>query len=331
MKIFVTGGTGLLGYNIVKALSAKQYQVTALVRSKERGRKILGNDIRLIEGDMLRVEKFADQFADAEVLIHAAACYSEFYRTGNEKRPLETNMAGTMALLRRAYAQGIRRVVYISSAGVLKAGKNQVVDESGAYNESTRDPYFRSKVKAEKAVLEFAKARTDLIVTVLMPTVMLGPGDWGPTPTGKLILKLLKADMKIILPGSNRIVDARDVAAAVLAAIESDDKSERYLLGGRIYPFADIYQTLGRVSGIPMPTKSPPASVLRMVAFMAVIKSKLNGKPPALKPSILKRFLDNFEYDSGKAEKDLGIEFRPLSETLLDTAEWFQHQLSGRA
>ncbi len=64
-----------------------------------------------------------------------------------------------------------------------------------------------------------------------------------------------------------------------------------------------------------------------LVAFISVIKGKLSGKPPTLKPSILRRLLDNFGYDSSKAKRELGIKFRPLSETLFDTADWFQRQL----
>jgi nucleoside-diphosphate-sugar epimerase len=293
----------------------------------EKGRKIISADVSLIEGDMENVDGFADKLGGMDVLIHAAACYSEFYRTGDKIRPHETNVNGTVALLKAAHQHGIRKAVYISSSGVLKAEKNQVVDESSPYDEATKDPYFKSKVAAEKEVRKFANDHPDMTVMLLLPSVMLGPGDWGPTPTGNLIILLLKAEFKIILPGSNRIVDARDVALAVIAAIEKGKSGERYLIGGRKYEFSEIYDTLGHVTGRPMPQKSPPPMVLMLISFFMVMKGKFTGKPPALKPSIVRRLLDNFGYDSTKAEKELAIKFRPLSETLSDTAEWFHQQL----
>ena len=86
MQTFVTGVTGLLGNNIVKALLDQKHEVTALVRSMEKGRKILSADVSLIEGDMENVDGFADKLGGMDVLIHAAACYSEFYRTGDKIR-----------------------------------------------------------------------------------------------------------------------------------------------------------------------------------------------------------------------------------------------------
>jgi nucleoside-diphosphate-sugar epimerase len=331
MNIFLTGGTGLLGNNIIKALLGQNHSVTALVRSIEKGSNILDSDVALVEADLLDIDGYVDHLSGMDALVHAAACYSEFYRTRDADRAYETNVKGTIALLQQAHQQGIRKVVYISSAGVLKTGKNQTVDESAPYDETTADPYFRSKILAEKEVLNFAYLHPDMMVNLLLPSAMLGPEDWGPTPSGNLIRRLLNAEFNILLPGSNRIVDARDVAMAVLAVLEKGITGGRYLIGGRKYAFSEIYETLGQVTNMPMPRKRPFTLVLMCAAYLMAFKSKLNRRPPMMNPSILKRLLENFGYDSSKAKKELGIRFRPLSETLTDTAGWFQQQLKREA
>ncbi|MCP4158350.1 MAG: NAD-dependent epimerase/dehydratase family protein [bacterium] len=325
MKVFLTGGTGLLGSNIAEELLEQKHEVTALVRSIDKGKKKLNPGAVLVEGDILKIADCEEEMAGAEVLIHAAACYSEFYKEGKGQVTIDTNVNGTVALLEAAYRQGIRNAVYISSSGVLSWGKNRLIDETAAYDETT-DPYFRSKIDAEKAVFRFLEDHPAMRIVLLLPSVMLGPNDWGPTPTGNLMLNILKGEMKIVLPGSNRIVDARDVARAAVAAIDNGDSGERYLVGGNDYTFSEIYQTLGEVAGITVATKKPPTAILMLVARLMAVVSKITGKQFPLKPGIVKRLSSNFRYDSSKAQCLLGTGFRPLRETLTDMVAWFKKE-----
>ncbi len=325
MRTFVTGGTGLLGGNIIKDLISRNHQVAALVRSPGR-EGLFDPAAHVVKGDLRDVSGFEQRLSGIDVLIHAAACYGEYYRTGKQAIPHETNVQGTIALLKAAYQQGVRNVVYISSAAVLETRNGRLVDESSPYAGSAGDPYFRSKVYAEKAVLDFQQKHPDMRIVILLPTVMLGPGDGGPSPTGAFILKVLNGAVKFILPGWHRIVDVRDVARAAVEAIQKGTAGERYVIGGRRYSVAEIYQTLTQVTGIPTPVKTITPKKLLFAARLMTLVSKVTRRQPPLKPNIVKRLQDDFTYSSAKAEREFGVRFRPLSETLADAAAWFQKE-----
>ncbi len=262
-----------------------------------------------------------------DVLIHAGACYSEYYTNGNGAMPAEVNTKGTGSLLQAAYEKGIRNVVYISSSAVLQTNEGGPTDETAPYDEVTKDPYFSSKIEAEKQIFRFHRSHPDMRIVLLLPTVMLGPGDKAPTPTGKFVLNFLQGELKFILPGSMKIVDARDTAKAAVLAISKGKSGQRYLLGGRKQRIEDIIYILAEVSGKPAPAKKISVNKLLFAARMMGLISKITRKPPKLKTDIIKRLQKDFWYDSQKAEKEFGISFRPISETLEETVKWFESGL----
>ena len=198
MKVFLTGATGLLGSNIVNELLAKEYEVTALVRSLEKGLDILPKSVKMIQGDLMDITGFTDDLKGMDVLIHAGACYGEYYRTGKADTLTSVNVNGTHGLLEAAYKQGIKNVVFISSAAVLKTEADAEADESASYSDD-EEPYFKSKVEAEKEVYRFLESHKDMRIVLLLPTVMLGPGDRGPTPNGNFVINYLKGKFKFII------------------------------------------------------------------------------------------------------------------------------------
>lgn len=324
MRVFLTGSTGLLGGNLIQELQNEKHQVTALVRSLEKSGQYFNSEVNLVEGNMLSVSNFEHGLKDVDVLIHAAACYSEFYKKGNPNLPQQVNVQGTIDLFESAYKQGTRNIVYISSAGVLETNIGSLTDESNPYDNDTKDPYFRSKIEAEKEIYRFMESHPEMRIVFILPTAMLGPGDRGPTPSGQFIINALKGKVKFLLPGSMKIVDVRDVAKAIVSAIQKGQSSERYLIGGRQYPISQILQTISEITRKPAPSKSISQNKIILVARIMQIISKITGKPPELKVNIVKRLLRNFWYDSSKAEKEFGIQFRPLKDTLTDTVQWFQ-------
>ncbi|MCP4137100.1 MAG: NAD-dependent epimerase/dehydratase family protein [bacterium] len=328
LKVFITGATGLLGGSIVTELLNKGFEVTALVRSLERAGKILDPKVDLIEGSLEAVDGFANKLGEFDVLIHAAAVYGEYYRNGKEKVLFDINVNGTIALFDEARKAGLNNIVYVSSSAVLDTDNDTELDEKTPYSNTT-EPYFRSKVLAEQAVFKFLEEYPAMRIVTLLPTVMLGPGDRGPTPTGNFILNCLKGKFKAVIPGSNRIVDVRDVAAAAVQATTSGKSGERYIIGGRSYPYSEIFKTLWEISGNPPLTKTMSPGKLLFIARLVTFIHKIKGKPSPLKPAIIKRLQKNFWYNSSKAEKELGASFRPLKETLSDTVSWFKENGYG--
>jgi nucleoside-diphosphate-sugar epimerase len=329
MKVFVTGGTGLLGCNLIPRLLAQGHSVRALIRSAPKARAILDPEVELVEGDLLDVDSFASSLQRCDALVHAAAYFSAYTQSReNDKLLHKINVRATSALLAAAHAGGVRNAVYVSSAGVLLPDPEGNLNEDNPYDRNSTDPYFQSKIHTEMAIEQFLLAHSKMRVVLVLPSAMLGPGDRGPTPLGKMVISFLKGEMKAILPGSLALADVRDVAEGVVSALDRGESGERFLIGGRTYAFKEIVVNLARVSGLAAPSKQPPLGILIMMAHIMALASKLTGKPPALTVDKIRRLQMELRFDSQKAERVLGVRFRPLAETLKDTVAWFQRQTS---
>src|SRR4051812_17510642 len=127
MKTFVTGATGLLGSNLVRTLAADGHAVRALVRSRDKGRALLGDlpGVELVEGDLADVDGFAPALAGCEALFHTAAYFREYFGGGDHRAQLQAiNVDGSLALMQAARRHGIQRAVDTSAGGIIGTRPN---------------------------------------------------------------------------------------------------------------------------------------------------------------------------------------------------------------
>jgi dihydroflavonol-4-reductase len=327
MRVFVTGGTGLLGSNLVQLLAQAGHQITALVRSPERAARQLGPEVQLVQGDMADVAAFAPALAGHELLFHTAAFFREYFQPGDHWAMLQrVNIDGTMALLRAAETHGVRKVVYASSSGVLGKGRNGTpADESTPPDALVHSNlYFRSKLLAEEAIATFLQT-SRLPVTLILPGWMFGPGDWAPTSSGQIVLDFINRRLPLGLPGGGSPVDARDVAAAMLAAVERGRSGERYIVGGdQFISFRAIFAMLEALSGVPGPRLYAPYPVALAYGFGSELIGRITGKPVLASVAGVQTLREARPTTSAKAMRELGASFRPFRDTLRDEIAWFQ-------
>ncbi|NEP43731.1 MAG: SDR family oxidoreductase [Okeania sp. SIO2H7] len=329
MKAFVTGSTGLLGNNLVRLLVAQGYEVKALTRSLEKASKVFQNlPITFVRGDMENIDGFAEELKDCDVLFHCAAYFQEYYQPGNHWQTLERiNIKGTVQLLEVAEKQGIKKVIYVSSSGVI--GKNS----DGTPGDETTPPsgvsysnlYFKSKVLAEEAVYEFLK-NSNLNVVLILPGWMFGPGDISPTSSGQLLLDLLGKKMPGIIPGGVNMVDVRDVVQTTINAVEKGKSGDRYLAAGHHLSMKTLAETFEAVTGVSVPKRSIPYFVLRLLAFFSGIYARLTGKPVLISRDGIEIVRANVMVSSDKAIRELDATFRPFEETIRDEIAWFREK-----
>ncbi|MBH8556135.1 SDR family oxidoreductase [Nostocaceae cyanobacterium CENA357] len=328
MKAFVTGATGLLGNNLVRSLVEQGHQVKALVRSPEKAFSLLKNsNVTFIPGDMLDVNDFVPDLEGCDVLFHTAAYFREYYQPGNHWKHLEDiNINGTINLLTAAEKVGIKKVVYVSSAGIIGMKPN------GAPGDETTPPhpiaeknlYFKSKILTEKAIHQFLQEHT-LPVTTILPAWMFGPGDAAPTNSGKLILDYIERKLPLTIPGGTSIVDARDVAQAMINAVDLGKSGEKYILGGRYFSIKDVFTALEKITGIPSPIQLPHA-VTVAYAWFSEKYARLSDKEVSISLNGIKAMRKRVQVSSDKAIRELGATFRPLENTLCDEVNWYcQH------
>jgi dihydroflavonol-4-reductase len=335
MKAFVTGATGLLGNNLVRLLVQQGHEVKALVRSKEKAQKLLGDvkDVEFIQGDMENVSGFAEHLQGCDTLFHTAAYFREYYQPGDHWPKLEKiNVKGTIELLEAADKHGVKRAVHVSSSGVIGEDDSKGIgdENTGASGLALENLYFRSKVETEKAIANFLKTHS-MPVVMILPGWMYGPGDAAPTSAGQLVQDFLNRKLPGVLNGGAMIADARDVAQAMITSVDKGKNGERYIVGGKLYKLSDIMQTLEKVSGVPGPKLRIPVAAALTIAWLSQTVARLTGGTTLLTVSGIKTIANPHHISSDKAVRELGASFRSLEDTLRDTVNWYKnsHQPSA--
>ena len=327
MRAFVTGATGFLGGNLVQALLDQGHEVRGLVRSKEKAAKAFpAAKIDFVTGDMSNVAGFAPSLAGCDVLFHTAAYFREYFQPGDHKATIQKiNVQGTVDLLIAAEKQRVAKAIHISSAGVVgRKPDGSAGDENSLPDDhATSNLYFASKIDTELAIQRFLKER-NLPVAIILPSWMWGPGDWAPTPAGKLVLDFLKQKLPGVMDGGSSIVDVRDVALATINAVERGKSGERYIVGGHYFDLAAVFQTLERVTGVPAPTRQIPHALSLAVAAASQTWARFTGGQALVTLDGVRTMHGKVAVDSSKAARELGASFRPFDETVRDEVAWFR-------
>lgn len=326
---FVTGATGLLGNNLVRALIAKGWRVRALVRSPEKARRqFAGLDVEVVQGDLLDVAGFAPMLAGVDAVFHTAAYFRDSYKSGRHRDALHAaNVEGTGHLLDHSYRAGVRRFVHTSSIAVLRGARGQVIDETMLRDERDADDYYRSKVLADRAVLAFLAAHPDFWAAMVLPGWMHGPGDSGPTSAGQTVIDVALERLPGVPPGSFSIVDVRDVAQAMMLAHDKGRRGERYLAAGRHMTMVDLLPLVAQAAGAIPPSRAIPLWLMHLLAAGYEVYARVTKRPVLLSWAMARTVAtedDRSRYDHGKSERELGLRFRPIEETLRDAVAWFR-------
>jgi dihydroflavonol-4-reductase len=326
---FVTGATGLLGNNLVRLLLSHGASVKALARSREKAEKqFAGLPVEIVTGDTSNVAAFAEHLKGVNVVFHTAAYFRDSFKGGRHWKELyDTNVRGTAEVLQRAYDAGVRRFVHTSSTAVLRGDRGQLTNETMLRTAAHADDYYLSKILSDREIDNFLGKHPDMWACMVLPGWMVGPGDIGPTSSGQVILDFVNRKLPGIPLATFSLVDARDVAEALWLAVLKGRRGERYLAAGRHAPMADLFQQLECVTGVRAPRTTVPTPVLFGLAAVQELWARLTGMPALLSLATVRLMAgerDRSHFDHTKSERELGVRFRPIEETLRDTVIWYR-------
>lgn len=328
-RAFVTGGSGLLGSTLVRKLVARGVQVTALVRSLERADGLLrGIPVNIVEGDLGNIPAFARCLAGNDVLFHTAACYRGGRGGCNDWEELyKTNVEGSEYLYKHAADAGIRRFVHASSTVVLQSAAHGPIDETMLRDDDESDDYVRSRILSDQVFMQFLNLHPDVRGCVVIGGWMFGPQDAAPTLAGQVVLDFAAGRLVGALPGFLPVVDARDVAQAMISAALRGRSRERYLVAGRTVSLAELFALLEQITGTRAPAQRLPAALLKGLSTLNGAIQRCSGRPVSARLARLRelaREAGRSVYVGERAERELGIVFRPLQDTLADVVDWYR-------
>ncbi|MEM8606188.1 MAG: NAD-dependent epimerase/dehydratase family protein [Myxococcota bacterium] len=326
MKAFVTGSTGLLGNNLVRALVADGHQVVALTRSREKFDRMLGDTSATpVVGDIQSVDAFADSFEGCDVVFHTAAYFREYYGKGDHLTQLERiNVTATLELMAAADARRVPAFIHTSSSGTIGHGPNGEPgnEDTPAPEKALRNLYFRSKVEGDAKIRSYAPSHGMRVVQIL-PGWMWGPGDAGPTGAGQIVLDFLAGKFPAVPDGGSTVADARDVAAGMIAAVDQPH-GERFIIGGVYHSLRELIDLVAQFSGRPAPKGNLPSWFAIGYAHLAEAWATLTGGRAAANLEGVRTMALKHRVDSRKAQASLGVRFRPIEDTVKDVLDWYR-------
>lgn len=301
-NIFVTGGSGFIGSNLVRALVERNHSVSALLRHGAFHPLLEGINFKRIEGDLFSHKILDTAIKNCDAVIHCAAVVS--FAEKNWRETYHVNVTGTDNVLKAALKHN-KRVVFVSTASTRGTPQKQpvIMNEITPFSFEERNPYSHSKYLAEKHVLQYVKQGLD--ATMVNPSTVYGKGD--VHGTGALLYGLIdKYPVFIAPPGWCSVVAVQDVVAGIIAALEKGKKGERYILTAENITYHHLFYILRKIiknSSLPL------MKVPRCLGSLGVKTIEaLNISSKIITPSVLS-YLFNYRYlDNSKARKELGWE-----------------------
>ena len=325
MTTLVTGATGFVGSHVVQKLIAAGYSVRALVRPGSNMRALEGASIERVEGDLRDVVSIGRATKGVRQVFHVAADY-RLWAT-NPREIYESNVEGTRHLFEAAAREGVERIVYTSTVATIAAprhGRELPTEETRATLGQMIGHYKRSKFLAELEAIKAAGAGVPVVI--VNPTTPVGPGDWKPTPTGRIIVDFLNGRMPAYVDTGLNIVNVEDVAAGHLLAAAKGRIGERYILGARNMTLKQILDALSKIAGRPSPWVRLPHAVALAAGYAEEWLSRLKGREPRIPVEGVKMSRHRMFVESDKAQKELGYAPGPVEEGLERAVRWYKEQ-----
>jgi dihydroflavonol-4-reductase len=247
MTTLVTGAAGFLGSHVARQLVARGETVRVLVRASSSNRAISDLSLEYVTGDLRDAASLDRAMAGVKRVYHVAADYRLWAK--KPKDIYDSNVGGTKNLLAAAKRAGVEQLIYTSTVATIAVDRPELPNEfTDAKLEEMVGHYKRSKWMAEREALQAAKE--GLPVIVAMPTTPVGPWDWKPTPTGKIILDFLNGKMPGYVETGLNFVGVEECAAGHLLAAEHGKVGERYLLGAENLTLKGLLDLLAKITGL---------------------------------------------------------------------------------
>lgn len=316
MRILLTGGTGFIGGVVARQLRDRGEYVVAYVRNpaKAQGLRTIGCEV--VAGSLVDAAQLDAAMADVDAVIHCAGMYEVGITADSRPAMYEANVTATEAVLDRAVAAGVERVLYVSTLGAAGNTHGAIADEDFEHEPGYVSYYDETKHLAHLVAQERIAQGAPIVIT--QPGGVYGPGDHSVIATG--IEMFLKRRMPAIpmAGGGVSLAHVDDVAAGIIAALDKGRIGESYILSGDNVTLRQLFETLAGVAGRRPPRWDLHTWMLRAIAPFGALVGPALGMSPNLREAISAGDGVTYWGTNEKAREELGYEPRPLAVGLQD-------------
>jgi dihydroflavonol-4-reductase len=314
-KILVTGGTGLLGSYLLRALLLENKAVRALYRNQYP--LLLSKEeidrINWVRGDVLDVSALQDSMSGISQVYHCAGMVS--FNPNRVNDMMKINVEGTSNVVNIALEMGIEKLVHVSSVSALGRKRNHVtVTEKTKWDEETNlSAYGNSKYQAEMEVWRGISEGLDAVI--VNPTIILGFSDWHKGSSA--MFKNAFREFPWYSNGTSGFVDAMDVAEIMIQLMESEISAERFIISAENRSYKDIFSNMALAFDKKPPYRKANPFLSGLVWRLEKIKNLFSSSDPLLTRETAETAQMDVSFDNSKILNSLpGFQFRSINESI---------------
>ncbi len=316
-RVFVTGGSGLLGRALVQRLVTRGDEVVGLARSTASEAVLGALGARVAHGELLDEDGLSRAMEGCSIAFNVAGvntlCVDDPWPM------MRANVDGPPAAIRAAARAGVHRVVHTSSAATIGEPHGAIGREDTPHRGWYLSTYERSKTEGEHAAFE-AGRDAGVEVVCVNPSSVQGPGRAGGT--ARFLLAFLDGRLKVFVQTNVSLVDIADCAEGHLLAAERGAPGERYLLNGMALPLTDVLALAGEVAGVRRRPRLLPRPAAIAAAYAVEHAFRLARRQPPVCREMVRTLLHGHRYDGSRAAGELGLRYTNPAETLRRTVDW---------
>lgn len=323
--VLVTGGAGLLGSELIRQLLSRGYQVRAIY-NKTPLPDFQSNQLQQFQCDILDVIGLEDAMQDVTEVYHCAAIVT--FDPARKRELFKINIEGTTNVVNAALIAGVKKMLHVSSVAALgRIREDGPVNESMNWTEETSNSvYGQSKYLGEMEV--WRGIGEGLEAVIINPVIIMGGGDWDSGSSQ--IFKSVYNQFPWYTEGVTGFVDARDVAKAMIALMESSISSERFIISAANKTYREVFNLIADSFGKKQPHKKVTPFIAGIVWRLEKIKKFFTGNNPLVTKESARTALTHTYFDNTKLLNFLpGFKYRTIEETIADTCALLQHKLNN--
>jgi len=257
-KVLVTGASGFIGSHLTEELAKMGCRVRAFIKYKSSGD--LGNleelspglleKIEIIRGDLKNPDSVKRAVKNIDVVFHLGALISIPYSYVDPREFVETNVTGTLNILKACQEENVKKIIITSTSEVYGTGKYTPIDEKHPLQ--AQSPYSASKMSADKLAESFYNTY-NLPVTIIRPFNSYGPRQSRRAVIPTIIYQALTSKELSLgsLEPKRDFTYVKDTVQGFIKVAESDNSIGEIfnISSGKTISIRELVETIGKIIG----------------------------------------------------------------------------------
>lgn len=327
-KVFVTGGSGHVGANLVRRLLEDGHEVRCLVEPKANNRGLEGLDVELLEGDLRDADRMRKAVDGCVRVFHVAAKISTLNATPAERREMyEINVLGTRNVMRASLEAGVARAVLTSSFSSVGYNLDDPTKPSNEelpfYPFAVALPYSHTKTLAELETLKCVVDGLDAVIAT--SCACIGPHDYLPSRIGRTAIDYANGRLRAYVNGGFPFVSYRDLIDGHILAMEKGQTGQKYIFATEYHMLSDMVQWWSESLDKPPVRFKVPMSVMRPLTsvYYQTLTKLFPESPQRFTPGALEILSLHRRADVSKSVSELGYQPTSVRAAARDALEFY--------